>query len=173
MSEYQYYEFRAVDRPLDAADRAALRALSSRARITATRFTNHYDWGDFKGDPNALMERCFDLHLYYANWGTRRLMLRVPTRLVPAASIEALAGEVESFRVWTSGDNLVIDIIREEMEWHFDDEDDDADLLGELAPLRDDLMSGDLRLLYLVWLMAVETDDVEDDAPAPLASLGP
>jgi hypothetical protein len=173
MGEYQYYDFRAVDRPVAPEDRAALRELSSQARITATRFTNHYDWGDFKGDPKALMERCFDLHLYYADWGARRLMLRVPKRLVPAASIEAVAGEVEGFGVWIRDDNLVLDIFREEVERYADDGDEDAELLAELAPLRDDLISGDLRLLYLVWLMAVETGEVDDDAVAPLAALGP
>ena len=61
MSEYQYYEFQAIDRPLGEADREALRTLSTRARITATSFTNHYEWGDFKGDPQRLMERWFDL----------------------------------------------------------------------------------------------------------------
>ena len=50
MSEYQYYEFQAVDRPLSDADRQALRGLSTRARITATSFTNEYHWGDFKGE---------------------------------------------------------------------------------------------------------------------------
>lgn len=78
MSEYQYYEFLAVDRPLSEAQRAQLRALSTRAEITATRFTNEYQWGDFRGDPRKMMEQYFDAHLYFANWGTRRLMLRVP-----------------------------------------------------------------------------------------------
>ena len=45
MSEYQYYEFQAIDRPLDQAAQEALRSISSRARITATSFTNHYEWG--------------------------------------------------------------------------------------------------------------------------------
>ena len=49
MSEYQYYEFLAIDRPLDSSEMAALRALSSRAEITPTRFTNVYEWGNFKG----------------------------------------------------------------------------------------------------------------------------
>lgn len=35
LSEYQYYEFRAIDRPLDATDRKALRAISTRARLSA------------------------------------------------------------------------------------------------------------------------------------------
>lgn len=50
MSEYQYYEFLALDRPLTAEQRAELRSISTRAEITATRFTNEYHWGDLKGD---------------------------------------------------------------------------------------------------------------------------
>jgi hypothetical protein len=53
MSEYQYYEFQAVDRPLTAEQMTQLRSLSSRATITPTRFTNFYTWGGFKGDPPA------------------------------------------------------------------------------------------------------------------------
>src|SRR5271157_1091256 len=48
MSEYQFYEFQAIDRPLDRAAQQALRSISSRARITATSFTNSYEWGDLK-----------------------------------------------------------------------------------------------------------------------------
>jgi hypothetical protein len=78
MSEYQYYEFQAVDRPLTTREMAALRKVSTRAKITPTRFVNHYDWGDFKGNPSAWMEKYFDGFLYLANWGTRQLMLRIP-----------------------------------------------------------------------------------------------
>jgi len=42
VSEYQYYEFQAVDLPLDAKALAAVRALSTRARITPTSFVNTY-----------------------------------------------------------------------------------------------------------------------------------
>ena len=78
MSEYQYYEFQTIDGLLSESDRQALRGLSTRARITATSFANAYEWGDFKGDPAKLMERWFELHLYLANWGSRRLMIRLP-----------------------------------------------------------------------------------------------
>ena len=57
MNEYRYYGFQAIDRPLGEADMEALRTLSTRAQITATSFTNHYKWGDFKGDPNRLIGR--------------------------------------------------------------------------------------------------------------------
>ena len=90
MSEYQYYEFQAIDRPLDASAQQALRNLSTRARITATSFTNSYEWGDFKGNPDTLMDNWFDLHLYLANWGSRRLMIRLPKRFVDQMEVSAI-----------------------------------------------------------------------------------
>ena len=95
MSEYQYYEFQAIDRPLDRAAQDALRSISSRARITATSFTNQYEWGDLKGDPHKFMERWFDLHLYVANWGTRRLMIRVPKGFVNQVDIDPFIREID------------------------------------------------------------------------------
>ena len=68
MSEYQDYEFLAVDRPLSKNEMAELRAISTRAEITPASFTNEYNWGDFKGDPHELLQRYFDLHVYIANW---------------------------------------------------------------------------------------------------------
>lgn len=44
MSEYQYYEFLAIDRPLTPEEMAKLRALSTRATITPLSFTNEYNW---------------------------------------------------------------------------------------------------------------------------------
>ncbi|MFF0131603.1 hypothetical protein ACFYTG_38830 [Streptomyces mirabilis] len=51
MSDYQYYEFRAADRPLDRQQLAVLRTISTRAHITATSFTSTYQWGGLKADP--------------------------------------------------------------------------------------------------------------------------
>ncbi len=56
MSEYQYYEFRALDRRLTAEQQQRLRSLSSRAEISATRLANEYSFGDFRGDPGRLLE---------------------------------------------------------------------------------------------------------------------
>ncbi len=79
MSEFQYYEFVAIDRPLSAPERKRLRGITSRATITSTRLVNTYEWGNFKADPRELVAKYFDAFLYYANWGTRRLILRVPS----------------------------------------------------------------------------------------------
>ena len=45
VSEHQYYEVLAVDRPLDAREQAEVRALSTRAQISATSVANEYHWG--------------------------------------------------------------------------------------------------------------------------------
>ena len=171
MSEYQYYEFQAIDRPLGEKDREALRALSTRARITATSFTNSYEWGDFKGDPAKLMERWFDLHLYLANWGSRRLMIRMPKRLVDRRRLDGFLGKADCATIRVVGENLILDIARAELE--FEDWDDGSDWLGALAPLRAEVIAGDLRLFYLLWLMAVEADAFEAGEQEPLPGIGP
>lgn len=78
VSDYQYYEFCAADRPLDRQQLAVLRTISTRAHITATSFTSTYQWGGLKADPWQLMERYFGAHLYLANWGTQRLIANLP-----------------------------------------------------------------------------------------------
>lgn len=171
MSEYQYYEFQAIDRPLGEADRQALRDLSTRARITATSFTNSYEWGDFKGDPAKLMERWFDLHLYLANWGSRRLMIRLPKRLVDRRLLDAFLGEVDCATLSVAGENLIVDISCDEVE--FEDWDDGSGWLAVLTPLRAEVLAGDLRLFYLLWLTAVEAEVFEADEPEPMPGIGP
>lgn len=171
MSEYQYYEFQAIDRPLSGADQDALRALSTRARITATSFTNSYEWGNFKGDPARLMENWFDLHLYLANWGSRRLMLRWPARLVDRPRLDAFLGEVDYATIRSAGKNLILDINIDEVE--SEDWDDGSGWLAALAPLRADVLGGDLRLFYLLWLSGVEADVFATDEPEPMPGIGP
>lgn len=172
MSEYQYYEFQAVDRPLSNADRQVLRGLSSRARITTTSFTNSYDWGDFRGDPDELMDRWFDLHLYLANWGSRRLMMRLPARLVDRDRLGAFLGDTDYVTLRIAGENIILSVWRDDLELE-DWGDDDASWLPALAPLRADLLAGDLRLSYLLWLMAVETGEIEPGEPEPMPGIGP
>lgn len=171
MSEYQYYEFQAIDRPLGAADRETLRALSSRARITATSFTNSYQWGDFKGNPARLMESWFDLHLYLSNWGSRRLMIRWPAKLIDHLLLDAILGKVDCARLQRIGQNLILDIAIDDIE--IEEWDDGSGWLAALAPLRADVLGGDLRLFYLLWLSAVERDVFKPDAPEPMPGLGP
>ncbi|MCZ0942766.1 MAG: hypothetical protein OXJ53_06910 [Gammaproteobacteria bacterium] len=173
MSEYQYYEFQAIDRPLDEADREALRSLSTRAQITATSFTNHYEWGDFKGSPRKLMERWFDLHVYLANWGTHQLMIRLPKRLVDHDWLDALMMCTDLMQIIKAKDNLILNLCDDGEDALDYDWDDGSGWLGALAPLRADLLSGDWRLAYLVWLTGVENGNVRDEALEPLPGIAP
>ena len=169
MSEYQYYEFLAVDQPLSEAQRAQLRALSTRAEITATRFTNEYQWGDFRGDPRKMMEQYFDAHMYFANWGTRRLMLRVPRAALDTKTAEQYfyGDTAASFTV--AGEHLIIDLYADREPDDYWEETPD---LGSMVGVRSELIAGDCRLLYLAWLFAVQHDEVDDDATEPPVPAG-
>ncbi|MGH3170203.1 MAG: hypothetical protein ACRDN0_30515, partial [Trebonia sp.] len=98
MSEYQYYEFRALDRRLTPEQQKRLRSLSSRAEISATRFANEYSYGDFRGNPGRLLEEYFDAYLYAANWGTRELAFRLPRTLLDAQTARRYCDE--EYRAW-------------------------------------------------------------------------
>jgi hypothetical protein len=171
MSEYQYDEFQAIDRPLSEADRRALRDISTRARITSTSFTNTYEWGDLKADPARLVERYFDLFLYVANWGSHRFALRLPKRLVDKGTLDAFLGEVDCADVRVTDAHVILDIGRQEVS--SDDRDDGSGWMAALTPLRADILAGDLRMVYLLWLTAVQEDVFEDDEPEPLPGIGP
>ncbi|SCL17631.1 hypothetical protein [Micromonospora inyonensis] len=171
MSEYQYYEFTAVDRPLTGRDQADLRSLSTRADITATSFVNTYEWGNFKGDPRTLMERYFDAHLYLANWGTHQLMLRLPKHLLDPVTVAQYC-QSGSASAWTAGKHVIIDLHDEDEdgvdEWDLDGH----GLLTSIIPVRASLAAGDLRLLYLAWLRCIQSEEIADDEAEPPVPAG-
>lgn len=167
MSEYQYYEFQAIDRPLTVAEMSELRSISTRARITPTSFVNEYSWGDFKGQPEVWMESYFDAFLYLANWGTHILKLRLPPRLLNPETALAYFGSDSAFVNVKSGKVI--------LSFSSDDEDggewvDGEGQLSSLISVRAELARGDLRALYLGWLLRVqagEIDSKEAEPPVP------
>jgi hypothetical protein len=170
VSEYQYYEFVAVDRPLTPEHQGELRALSTRARITSSSFVNDYQWGDLKGDPSRWMERYFDAHLYLANWGTHRIALRLPRAvLTPEAAGRYCVGD--SARSWATGTHVIVDL-RSEDEDGDEEWCDPEGQLSAVVPARSELAAGDLRLLYLAWLLCVQNEEVDDDEPEPPVPAG-
>src|SRR5687767_4115088 len=115
MSEYQYFEFQAIDRPLTTREMSELRKVSTRATITPTRFVNHYEWGNFKGNPSRWMEKYFDAFLYVTNWGTRQFMLRVPRHTLDIKTAKCYC-RGESVEARAKGDFVIL-------EFRSDDED--------------------------------------------------
>ncbi|MGH8252075.1 MAG: hypothetical protein ACREVI_15520 [Steroidobacteraceae bacterium] len=174
MSEFQYYEFVAIDRPLSATAQKRLRAITSRSTITSTRLVNTYEWGDFKADPHELVAKYFDAFFYYSNWGTRRLMLRIPSnRLDPKIARQYCAvrtgrsrGNSSVATVTTLDAHLVIDL------WSEDESDEDWEglepgVLSTLVPIRNELMAGDHRALYLAWRLRGQAGEIKDRARTP------
>ena len=174
MSEYQYYEFLAIDRPLTMDEMAELRMLSTRAVITPVSFTNEYNWGDFKGDPNELMQYYFDAHVYVANWMTAIFMLRLPIEVLNKETVKAISityvldfKDVKNHWIITWSLDESEDYGRFGME-------DGSGWMMRLAPVRDELLRGDLRSLYLGWLTAVSRGMIDDDEmeALPVCGLG-
>ena len=81
MSEYQYIQFMALDKPLDDKQLEYMESQSSRAEITRWEFTNEYNFGDFHGNSKEMLRRGYDIHLHFANFGIRKLMIRLPAGL--------------------------------------------------------------------------------------------
>lgn len=164
MSEYQCYEFAALDRPLTPKQMAELRAVSTRAEISPTRFWNEYEWGDLKADPTKLLERYFDAHLYFANWGAHRLMLRLPLARVDVKALQAyFVGDGATAR--RAGEHVILDLQTDDEER--DEYEDSQGSLAALAPLRAEVMRGDRRVAYLAWLLAVQSGGISEKSVEP------
>lgn len=167
MSEYQYYEFLAIDRPLDALAQQELRAVSSRARITSTRFVNTYEWGDLRADPRVLMASYFDAFSYLTNWGTRQLMFRLPSSVLDLEIVGRYCA-TDTACAWAAGDSVVIAMTSEKEDQDWDENAEGS--LDRIAPVRSELAVGDRRLLYLAWLLSVDAgllDKAETEPPVP------
>jgi len=169
VSEYQYFEFQAIDRPLNRNEMAELRSYSTRARITTTSFVNDYSWGDFKGDADVWMDKYFDAFLYVANWGTHILKLRLPEKLLNAKTARVYAiGEHAAARVRNG--NVILTFLSENEDG--EDSVDSGGLLASLISVRAELARGDLRALYLGWLLCMQNGELDVDTLAPPVPAG-
>jgi hypothetical protein len=167
MSEYPYYEFLAVDRPLTQREMEELRAISTRAHITSTSFTNTYEWGDLKARPAVLVEKYFDAFVYLANWGTRECMFRLPRGKV----------DLKAMAPYCKGDSITLRATKSFFLFSFGTDGEEADetdwcesgegMMASLLPIREGLLSGDLRALYLRWLQRVQAEEVEEHGVEP------
>ena len=163
MSEYQRYEFMTIDRPLTRVQLDAVNALSSHIEASSTHALIEYHWGDFKHDPIDVLHKYFDGFLYWANWGSPQLAFRFPHGILPVDLIDGY--DLDDFVTFTRyRDFDILDIEFGEME--APDEWIDYEL-GSLIAIRDELMEGDLRALYIVWLAGQQMiegyDEEEDD----------
>lgn len=169
MSEYQFLHFLAIDRPVSEKNLAFMRRQSTRAEITPWEFTNEYHFGDFHGDALEMLRRGYDLHFHYANFGIRRLLVRLPAGL-PCDRRTFTAFRVPGALEWIAdkqGPGGILELNPEtDTESYTEDLWDVDRLLPKIAPLREALIGGDLRMLYVAWLGCVG-DEEQREPPVP------
>lgn len=160
MSEYQYYEFVAVDGPISDEGLRYARGCSSRAEVSRFRWHNVYHFGDFHGSAEKLLSY-YDAHFYIANWGTVRLGLAVPAASLLREAVQPYlrGGErhEDTLTLKEVGDRLIVWWERnEEGGWW---QTGGAGVIDQLIAIREELLRGDYRALFLGWLADFSPDE--------------
>jgi hypothetical protein len=169
MSTYQYYEFQAIDRPLTDEEQQAVAGLSSRVHPHPRQAVFVYHWSDLPGRARDILVKYYDAMLYMANWGSRQLMFRFPRAVLDLQGVMAycqplIVQDYVSFSA--EGEYIVLNI-------EFNDEEGGGDWaegegwLPAMLNLRNDILRGDYRALYLAWLKVLEVDDLLESVPEP------
>ncbi len=165
MSEYQYYEFVAVDRQLTRDEMDQLRSISSRAKISSTHFCNTYNYGDLKAQPEQMLRDYFDAFVYDSNFSYRRFIVKMPKACFDRRLLERyFPGEHSCFK--PSRDHWLIEFCYSDEDCYDDNwwEEGSEGWMGSLLSIRSELMRGDYRSLYIAWLAALEDDEVAENA---------
>ena len=172
MSEYQFYEFLSIDRPLTTKDQQEIQGWSSRTSPTPTGATFIYNYGDFPKSPKQVVGKYFDAMFHIANWGTKWLLLKFPKELLDHGAVQDYC-TVEEISLSEYGEYFVLEILFSEEEgyaWL-----DGEGFLSSLIGLRRDILNGDYRSLYIAWLHACsnarEWDEFDTTALEPVLSL--
>jgi hypothetical protein len=168
MSEYQYYEFQAIDRPLSEEEQRAVARLSSRVHPHPRQAVFVYNWSSFPADPKEILAKHYDAMLYMTNWGTRQLMFRFPRTALDlkATALYCRPLIVQDYVSFSSmGEYRILNI-----EFHREGGggwEEGEGWLPAMLGLRDDILRGDYRALYLAWLKTVEVEDLLDSVLEP------
>ncbi|MBL7076750.1 MAG: hypothetical protein ISS31_04695 [Kiritimatiellae bacterium] len=144
MSEYQYYEFVALDGPISDEGLRYAEGCSSRAEVSRVHWRNEYNFGDFGGSVERLLQH-YDAHFYIANWGSVRFALSFPEGVLDPETIEPYVhGHEQHEDTLTTGSNGSRTIVwwerHEEGGWGWTE---GEGILGRLSGIREELMRGD------------------------------
>ena len=118
-----------------------------------------------------MLRRGYDIHLHYANYGIRTLLIRLASGLPDAKAAKPyLDDESLRFRKDKRGRGGVLEIRPFHEPGDLDELWDLGEQLDRLVPLRSEILDGDLRPLYLAHL-AICSDmehDSEETVEAPV-----
>jgi hypothetical protein len=176
MSEFQHYEFRTVNRVLSKKEVDEVNTWSSRGDVTQTSAKFIYNYGDFKQNVEKCLVGYFDMMLYHANFGCRRIMFRFPAQLIDGSVISKYEwGEngkdhQHHIKIYKKNGFLIIDI-EENLEDGYDEWIESEGVLAGITGLWTEIMNGNYACLYLIWLEFAtqylesisENDDDDDD----------
>jgi hypothetical protein len=149
MSEFQYFEFRKIDGYLSKEEMTEIRRLSSRAKVVRQGAIFTYSFGDFRGSPQTLLANHFDAFLYISNFGTKELSFCLPSRLLQTEVLSPYSYK-SIVKIETHGNHAIITLTFNTDEgggWI--EEEDCLDTLDDMLSLREELLLGDPRALYL------------------------
>lgn len=159
MGLFQYYEFYAIDKELTAKEREEVDRLSSRFSPTARRAVFSYSYSDFSHNVEDVLLKYFDFFAYIANWGAKRIMFKIPEDLIDYKSIQKYDCVYENeyadegILISKKSNYVLIDInTNEGEEGEYGWIPEDNDFSSKLKGLRENIIDGDYRALFIMWL---------------------
>lgn len=160
MSEYQFVAFQAVDGPLNDEQLEFARIQSTRAEVSRWSLSVEYHYSSFRGDVDGLLRKGYDVYLTYSNYGSREIKLRFPRGLPFAKNdwSKYVDGEHLQWKSDAKGNGGILSLHPFHETDSFDVIQDKQPLLDALVAVRERLMLGDLRALYVLWLCAADDD---------------
>lgn len=165
MSGFEMHRFRTIDRALSRDEMEEIDSWSSRFSPTSMGVNYIYHYGSFKKDVNTVFPKYFDAMLYVDSWGTKQLMFRFPKELVDFKALvqyDNKRGYGRYLDCKRVGNYIILDLYWNEEEGGEWVEEEDY-ILDTLLPLREEILNGDYRTLYLGWLMVQGAGDWKEE----------
>lgn len=147
MSEYQYYEFYSLNKPLTDKVRAKMEALSSRVKIGTHGASFVYNYGDFPAEPIKILSSYFDVLFYLSNFGSFRLVFKYPVNQVDLPTVKKYCFD-DVISIHRGKQNILLDM-------HFCNEDgfgwcEGENVLPSLLPVYEQIKNNNYRFLKLL-----------------------
>jgi len=160
VSEYQYVVFQAVDGPLSDEQLAFAQRQSTRAEVSRWSLSVEYHYSSFRGDVDGLLRRGYDVYLQYANYGSREIKLRLPRGMPFAKSVwsKYVGGQQLNWKSDSKGSGGILTLHPFHEAGDLAEVWETQNYLDAAIHVRERLMNGDLRALYLLWLCAADDD---------------
>jgi hypothetical protein len=160
VSEYQYVAFQAVDGPLNDKQLEFARRQSTRAEVSRWSLSVEYHYSSFRGNVDGLLRQGYDVYLQYTNYGSREIKLRLPRGLPFARRVwsKYVDDEQLTWKADPQGRGGILSLHPYHEPGDLEEFWEAQQYLEAAIAVRDRLMSGDLRALYLLWLCAADGD---------------